>query len=195
LTKGTKMKIGIVGLGFVGGTHMRAFKEAGMSEDAVGHDVKLGSTSIRDVLACSVVFLCLPSPTIASQQDLSILHSVCRELSDLGFAGVAVIKSTVLPGTTKMLAEKFGLRLVHSPEFLREQTAFEDFKNQKIALLSGNARDCDEVSRVYLKAFDGLWRDVKFLTRLSPSPQSITTTLFLPVRLHSQIRCTLLVKK
>lgn len=143
------MKIGIVGLGFVGGTHKRAFEDAGLGDLLFVHEVKLGITSMQDVAFCDVVFMCLPSPTFAGQQDLSIIKGAFRELSEKGFKGVAVVKSTVLPGTCKFLAENYGVRVVHSPEFLRERCALQDFKEQRFVLLGGLPYDTLIVSNVY----------------------------------------------
>ena len=46
------------------------------------------------------------------------------------------MKSTILPNTTKKLADKYSfLKLIHNPEFLSANTAFEDFHTQKHVVL------------------------------------------------------------
>ena len=44
-------------------------------------------------------------------------------------------------GTFKMLNKKYGLNIIHNPEFLSEKTATEDFKNQKHIVLGGEELD------------------------------------------------------
>jgi UDPglucose 6-dehydrogenase len=66
---------------------------------------------------------------------------------------IVVIKSTVPPGTTQRIADKYdgNLRLCFSPEFLTEANSFEDFKNQSRIIIGGDgARD---VKQMFRKAF------------------------------------------
>lgn len=143
------MKIGILGVGFVGGTHLRAFERAGMGDMLCSHDAKDPMSSIRRVLGASVLFMCLPSPTRDGVQDLSIIRAACAELTRENFMGVVCLKSTVLPGTTTLLENEYGLRICHSPEFLRERTAIEDFEAQGSILVGGHAAE----RRVVIKAY------------------------------------------
>ncbi|OGO20810.1 MAG: hypothetical protein A2144_03395 [Chloroflexi bacterium RBG_16_50_9] len=46
-----------------------------------------------------------------------------------------VIKSTVPPGTTQALMQKHGVHICHNPEFLREETAFDDVINQPFVVV------------------------------------------------------------
>jgi UDPglucose 6-dehydrogenase len=43
--------------------------------------------------------------------------------------GLYVIKSTVPPGTTQGLMDKYHIHICHNPEFLRENSSFEDVLN------------------------------------------------------------------
>ena len=66
-----------------------------------------------------------------------------RELPE-GF--MAVIKSTVIPGTTSRLQKDFpDLKLAYSPEFLVERQRLEDFGNQKILIVGTEHEDLAEL--------------------------------------------------
>ena len=53
------------------------------------------------------------------------MQGLIREQVD----GLYVIKSTVSVGTTEKLMKKYGVHMVHNPEFLRENSANEDVAN------------------------------------------------------------------
>ncbi len=69
----------------------------------------------------------MPTPTTPEGFDDSVVRNV---LSLAGKSKIAVIKSTIIPGTTEKLQKEFPhLYLMHSPEFLREKTATKDAAN------------------------------------------------------------------
>ncbi len=120
------MRIGIIGAGVVGAATARAFQEC--AEVRVHDRLQERSTHSRaSVLACDLVFVCLPTP-----QEKGSLACDTGAVEDF-FSSVAgstadfVLRSTVPIGTTWMLASKYDLpNLVHSPEFLTARTAVED---------------------------------------------------------------------
>ena len=119
------MKIGIIGLGAVGGACKKGF-------DLLGHDVKVHDpklkTSITDVLDTDIVYVCVPTPQNKDGScDLSIVKETIYNLETLAYAGVVALKSTSLPGTTEQLLGETNLRMCFVPEFLRERNAVEDF--------------------------------------------------------------------
>lgn len=93
--------------------------------DTVRYSLEEPYTQNKAGLAdCNIVFIAVPTPTIEKKFDYSPVESA---LSNLQPGTTAVIKSTILPGTTETLQAKFPeLFVTHSPEFLREQTAAED---------------------------------------------------------------------
>ena len=119
------MKIGIIGLGAVGGAIKKGFIHIG--HDVVGHDISL-QTSIKDVIEAEVIFVCVGTPSTKDGKcDLSAVYSVCNQLNDLKYKGIVALKSTSEPGTTAKLQTQTNLNLAYVPEFLRERCAFEDF--------------------------------------------------------------------
>ena len=121
------MKIGIVGVGVVGGAVRFGMKKIGHSVD--WHDIKTPETSIENVLPSDVCFICVPTETNAKgENDTSIVEETLAKLSKGNYRGIAVIKSTVIPGTTDKFSKQFkNLRLAFCPEFLRERYAEVDF--------------------------------------------------------------------
>ena len=66
--------------------------------------------------------ICLPTPTIDGEQDISLIDETIVKLRDVR----TLIKSTVLPNMLDMYEEN----VVYSPEFLREAHAKKDFEKQ-----------------------------------------------------------------
>ncbi|MCU0678307.1 MAG: NAD(P)-binding domain-containing protein [Candidatus Pacebacteria bacterium] len=115
--------IGFVGQGFIGKHMADDFVERGHSvvRYALEPAYEMNRDSITD---CDVVFIAVPTPTTPTGFDSSILEAV---LPLVGVGKIAVIKSTILPGTTARLQAQFpNITLLHSPEFLREKSALED---------------------------------------------------------------------
>ena len=104
-----------------------------------------------------VYFVCLPTPMQEDgEADLSIVEGVLTELSLIPGNRVAVVKSTVPPGSTEKWNKAFentGLRVIFSPEFLREATALDDMRNQDRIILGGPRPHINKVKQVFQAAF------------------------------------------
>jgi UDPglucose 6-dehydrogenase len=135
------MKIGIIGVGVVGGATAEAFESCGM--DVRKYDIVSFGTEEHwaRVLEADLVFVCVPTLTINDAQDKTPIESVSRKLSESGYKGVVCVKCTVLPGTCEDLRARFGLKIVHNPEFLTAAKPFEDFMNQKAIIMAGAVED------------------------------------------------------
>ena len=120
------MMIGFIGQGWIGRNYADNFEKRGFNIVRYGLE-KEYRNNIKDITKCDVVFIAVPTPTTPTGFDCSILRSVIQ-LVDKG--AIAVIKSTVLPGTTeKLRAENPDIFILHSPEFLTEATAAFDAAN------------------------------------------------------------------
>lgn len=113
-----------------------------------------------------VYFVCLPTPMFEDgSADLSIVEGVLKELASFPVTGttgasgqhrIAVVKSTVPPGSTERWNKQFkdtGLRIVFSPEFLREASALDDMRNQNRIVLGGPRPHINRVKQVFEAAF------------------------------------------
>lgn len=119
------MIIGFIGQGFIGKAYANDFEERGYS--VVRYAQEAPYSENKDAIAdCDVVFIAVPTPTTPDGFSYAILREV---LGLVGVGKVAVIKSTVLPGTTETLQKEFpDIFLIHSPEFLVAKTAHADAK-------------------------------------------------------------------
>lgn len=115
--------IGFIGQGFIG-KHMADDFEA-RGYNVVRYAVEEPYIANKDRIAhCDITFIAVPTPTTPQGFDFSIIRSV---LPLIGKGNIAVIKSTILPGTTEQLQSEFpDIYVMHSPEFLREASAAED---------------------------------------------------------------------
>lgn len=119
------MDISIVGSGVVGVATAHYFRRFGHSVTCV--DVK---TERLDELR-SEGFQVSQEPVNADIHSICTPESAVDEvlglLSDV--SGLPVIRSTVAPGTTQRLMEKYGRHICFNPEFLRTATALQDELN------------------------------------------------------------------
>jgi UDPglucose 6-dehydrogenase len=128
--------VGIIGNGFVGEAQAFAFSA---SADVKIYDTNPSRTthSLNDVLNQEFIFVCLPTPmSLDGTQDLSYVENFFESLLP-NKETIFIIKSTVLPGTTKSLVEKFGYNIVFSPEFLTERSSKIDMLTQSRIILGG----------------------------------------------------------
>ena len=117
------MKIGFVGQGYVGKNMANDFVARGY--EVVQYALESEYVRNRDhISSCDVVFIAVPTPTTPKGFDYSIVEEA---LALVGEGKIAVIKSTLLPGTTDVLQAKFPkLVILFAPEFLSEATAAHD---------------------------------------------------------------------
>jgi UDPglucose 6-dehydrogenase len=118
-----KPLIGFVGQGFIGKSYADDLERRGyrVVRYALEEPHCANKGKIHD---CDVVFVAVPTPTTPRGFDFSIV----RESLKLAREGaVVVIKSTMLPGTTRELQKMYPrLFIMHSPEFLVARNASAD---------------------------------------------------------------------
>ena len=133
-------RIGIVGGGFVGNAMYENFK--GIFDVHVwdtNEDKRTIKTLESFVEWADIIFVCVPTPsTEHGACDTSIVESVVEQISNLDRNKFIVIKSTVPPGTSSRLAEKFGMRIAFNPEFLTERNSVKDFRDQELIVIGAD---------------------------------------------------------
>ena len=157
-------KIGIIGRGFVGSAVAHGFSESTgyQAEIKVFDKDPLKSThSLEELVTSSeIVFISVPTPSNKDGSiNLDILSDCLGEINDIAsqldsFDGIYLIRSTVVPGTTRSFQEKFPkLKLVFNPEFLTERSANFDFISQSRFILGGSDENTKVVSELYRDRF------------------------------------------
>ncbi len=153
--------IGIVGNGFVGSAVRYGFSpNVGVDAEVKVYDKDPNKSthSLREVVDSDVVFLSVPTPSNTDgSMNVDIVDSVLNDISqyaDLFEVGIILLRSTVTPGTTRKLQDKYpNLRIVFNPEFLTERSANFDFINQSRFILGGSSDDVIEVSELFRERF------------------------------------------
>ncbi len=122
----TAQPIGFIGQGWIGRNYADCFESRGF--DVVRYSLEESYVGNRQrIKDCGMVFIAVPTPTRPNGFDD---RSVVSALENVGPGSTAVIKSTILPGTTEKLQGLFSnMFVMHSPEFLVEKTAAHDAAN------------------------------------------------------------------
>jgi len=136
-------KIGIMGIGIVGGALRNYFEKEGTKPFLYDEGKNLGS--LEEINQADVVFICVPTPFSKEKGfDLSFVERCCQNIEG---ERIIIIKSTVLPGTTEKLQKKYHQhKFLFNPEFLTEATAQQDmdYPNRQILGYTKQSRDIAE---------------------------------------------------
>lgn len=120
------MLIGFIGQGFIGKNYADDFENRGY--EVIRYALEEPYLKNGDEISkCDIVFIAVPTPTTPEGFDDSILKKAIKKV---GEGKIAVIKSTIISGTTKKLQEENpDILVLHAPEFLRETSAAYDASN------------------------------------------------------------------
>jgi len=145
-------KIGIMGVGMVGGSLKDYFKKQGREIFLYDPGKNLGSLS--EINQADIFFICVPTPFNKEKGfDLSFVEAACRNIQR---ENIIVIKSTVIPGSTEKLQEKYPRhKFLFNPEFLTEATAREDMDHPVRQILGYTKQSraiAEDVLRILPKA-------------------------------------------
>ncbi len=141
------LNVGVIGNGFVGEAQAFAFSPI-TNIKIYDIDPHRRNSTLNEVHNCDIVFICVPTPMKSNgKQDLSYITDAFKKANS---KPIYIIKSTVLPGTTKKLCEANPkIKIIFSPEFLTERTAKIDMLTQNRIILGGKSKLTDKVSILY----------------------------------------------
>src|SRR3989339_511200 len=123
------MKIGFMGMGFVGGTTAKVLESV---HEIIPYDIDPKKGYLENLLKlkdAEAIFLSVPTPMMPSgkidyspiKNSLETLTEVTQEMNN---KPLVIIRSTAVSGTTDSLEQKYPFDFAFNPEFLREK--FED---------------------------------------------------------------------
>ena len=146
-----RCKIGIIGNGFVGESLAFAFSPV-CDIKIYDVDILKSTNTLEETHQSDFVFICVPTPMKRDgDQDLSYIESVFENCIE---GPIYIIKSTVLPNTTKNLQIKYpNLKIVFSPEFLTERTAKLDMLTQARVIFGGDINTTKKIEELYCIRF------------------------------------------
>lgn len=158
------MKIGVIGVGIVGGATAEVLKKA--------HEVYLydkfkpeynAEKNLENLtLNSEVIFVCVPTPMkVTGEIDYSCIYGSMNQLDEERRKVnrnpediLVTIRSTAVSGTTDKLAEKYPFRFAFNPEFLREKNSVEDMKNtDRIVVGANDEKSISQLREVYEPLF------------------------------------------
>lgn len=158
-----KPNIGVIGNGFVGNALVRGFLLDANLKIYDKDRKKAVNTLEETVNKSDYLFICLPTPMTKAdggETDLSIIQGFIDEIAPkvAGTNKIIIIKSTVIPGTTKKLAEKYpDIRFCFCPEFLTARVAYLDLINASRTILGGPPDVTKELEeQIFRQRFPGM---------------------------------------
>lgn len=137
------MQVKIIGFGWVG----KAMRD--LFPDAWVHDPGL---ELVQKEKADVAFICVPTPLKDGKLDTSIVEQAVRECEE----DFIIIRSTVMPGTTRKLIEETGKEIVFQPEYLGETTnhPMTDQHSRPFLILGGSIEGRRKAIEIYQKAYN-----------------------------------------
>lgn len=142
MVKKNKTKIGVAGVGYVGGTIRYWFEKKKYQIFLYDKYKKIGS--IDDLNKAELIFICLPTPFIEKGNKGFDDSAILEVLEKIEGEKIIVIKSTVLPGSTERYQKKFPQhKFLMNPEFLRAKTPIHDYLNPERQIIGYTKKSMD----------------------------------------------------
>jgi len=160
-------KIGFIGNGFVGNATSKIFEGfKTVTWDIVPEKCSIIEyedgisriAELRDIAQCDFIFIAVPTPmkengSISTTILAKAILNITNECDQAGTRPFFIIKSTVIPGTTKSFASALEHHtFIFNPEFLVEKTAIKNALAPDRIVLGGTASACANVWKLYKKA-------------------------------------------
>lgn len=143
------MNVLCIGFGFVGKAYALYLKEAGHIVHVVTKDKKTndaaknyGFSSPETENVYDAAIIAVPTPSTETGFDISTLEEAIRTTITMFNPKNIIIKSTIIPGTSKKLSTKFpNTEFYFYPEFLEAKNPIGGVFNQKIIVFGNDIWD------------------------------------------------------
>lgn len=139
------MKVTVIGAGWVGKAMMSLFPDAYMYSHGIGNKEEANKGD--------VCFICVPTPCLKEWElDTSIVEEVVAWCE----CPLLIIRSTVNPGTCKMLQDKYHKHIVMQPEYLGETVnhPMTDQKTRPFLIIGGSPEDRRKAIELYQTVYN-----------------------------------------
>lgn len=140
-----KPKVGVVGGGVVGA----AMEKLCGPETVIFDPYKPEFAANKDAInKCDIAFICVPTPM---NDDRTCNTAIVEEAVSWVQAPLQIIRSTVSPGTTDRLVEKYKKHIVFQPEYLGETAkhVFGDMAERDFVVLGGTTEAVSKAADFY----------------------------------------------
>lgn len=150
------MKIGIIGLGFVGSAQYNIIKNKKKVYiyDKYKNDYNK-EENLENVVKSDIIFICVNTPfnEETQKQDSSQVLEVLSNLenTEISKDTVVVIKSTILYSELSAFMNISKLNIIMNPEFLNANSSYEDAITQKEIIIGGDIVSINKVIKFYKK--------------------------------------------
>ena len=144
------MNIGVIGWGFVGQATGKGLATNKANKIFVYDKQRTSPLSLEEVVEKSeFIFICVPTPMHSdySGMSMAIVEEVAGQVAKVakGTGKIAIVKSTVLPGTTAGLIKKYPkVNWAMNPEFLTQNNANYDFAHPHRTVIGASSKKVGE---------------------------------------------------
>ena len=147
-----KPRVGVVGGGVVGGAMQRLCGPETVVYDPYKPELAGNKDAIND---CDAVFICVPTPM---SEDGHCDTTIVEEAVAWVRAPLIIIRSTVAPGTTDRLREKYNKHIVFQPEYLGETVGhmFGNMAEREFVVLGGTPEDVSRAADFYKHYYNSM---------------------------------------
>ena len=150
------MRIGIVGYGYVGKGMKKLFPNV---TDI--YDEPLGLGTKDQINQCDLAIICVPTPMKESSEEFKECDtSIVEEVISWIKTPLILIKSTIPPGTTKRLIDKYNKNICFSPEYMGESKyQITDWKymsatnprTHDFVIIGGDDKTADKICNIFVE--------------------------------------------
>lgn len=145
-----KLEVAIIGYGVVGKAMQALFPKALIYN---GEKHPINSLSYKDINKADVAFVCVPTPTKPDGHcNISLVEHVISKLE----VPLIIIRSTIEPGSTDMLKNKYKKHIVFCPEYVGETMAhpLSNETSRSFLILGGDRQDTKKAIEVFQQVYN-----------------------------------------